>query len=150
MGLEQQINEEIKAAVKSGDKIRLETVRSLRAAIIEFNKSGIGREMTPDDEIKLLNNAAKKRRDAIEMYEKAGRADLYEKERIELEVIKEFLPKQLSDDEIRSKAQSKIEEIGAKSMADMGKVMGAIMKEFAGKAEGGKVQNIVKELLGNL
>lgn len=150
MALELTITEGIKAATKSGDKLRLETLRSIRAMIIEFNKSGVGREMNSDDELKLLNLAAKKRRDAIEMYEKAGRADLYDKEKAELEIIMEFLPKQLSDDEIRTITQARIEAVGAKGMADMGKVMGGLMKELAGKADGGRVQSIVKEILGSM
>jgi len=148
MNLEQKISEELKSAVKSGDKIRLETIRSIRAGIIEFNKSGAGRDMNEADEIKILNNNAKKRKDAIELYEKAGRTDLLEQEKRELEIIMEFLPKQISDDEIKLVISNIIEQVGAKTSQEMGKVMGPAMKQLAGKADGTKVQAIVRELLG--
>ncbi|MDQ1265056.1 MAG: uncharacterized protein QG635_206, partial [Bacteroidota bacterium] len=122
MNFEQKINEEIKLATKSGEKLRLETLRSLRAAIIEFNKSGIGREMNDEDGIKILNAAAKKRKDAIAMYEQGGRYDLADKENTELFIIQEFLPKQMSEDEIIIEAKKIIEDTGASSAKDMGKV----------------------------
>ena len=150
MTLEQKVTEEMKLAMKSGNKMRLETLRSLRAGIIEFAKSGLDREMNQDDEIKLLNNQAKRRRDAIEMYNKAGRTELKEKEEFELSVIQEFLPKQLSDEELSVIIKSVIEKTGASSMKDMGKVMGASMKELSGKADGNKVQQLVKDILGGM
>lgn len=150
MTLEQRVNEEMKIAMKSGNKLRLETLRSLRAGIIEFSKSGLDREMNQDDEIKLLNNQAKRRRDAIDMYDKAGRTELKEKEEFELSVIQEFLPKQLTDDELSAIIKSVIEKVGASSMKDMGKVMGASMKELSGKADGNKVQQLVKDILGGM
>ena len=107
MNLEPKINEELKNAIKSGDKIRLETMRSIRASIIEFNKSGSDKEMNEDDEMKILNSQAKKRRDAIELYDKGGRDDLVEKEKKELEIIMEFLPKQLTENEIKEIVQNK-------------------------------------------
>lgn len=148
MGLEQKINEEMKEAMKSGQKERLETLRSIRAAIIEFSKSGIDREMNNEDEIKILNMLAKRRKDSIDMYASAGRNDLKEKEEFELTVIQEFLPPQLSDDEIKEIIQGVVTETGATSPKDMGKVIGASMKKLSGKADGTKVQQIVKELLG--
>lgn len=148
MGLEQKINEEMKEAMKSGQKERLETLRSVRAAIIEFAKSGIDREMNNEDEIKILNMLAKRRKDSIEMYANAGRNDLKEKEEFELTVIQEFLPPQLSDDEIKEIIQGVVTETGATSQKDMGKVMGMSMKKLSGKADGTKVQQIVKEVLG--
>lgn len=147
MNLEQKINDELKAAMKSGDKNRVDVIRSIRSAILEFNKSGIGRELNEDDEIKILNSAAKKRRDAIDMYKQANRPELQEKEEVELLVIQEFLPKQLSDEEIKEIVIGVIANTGAQGMKDMGKVMGASMKELKGKADGNKVQEIVKGLL---
>lgn len=148
MGLEQKINEEMKEAMKSGSKERLETLRSIRAAIIEFAKSGLGREMNNEDEIKILNSLAKKRKDAIEMYANAGRQDLKEKEESELKVIQEFLPKQLDDIEIKEVIKSIIDETGANSAKDFGKVMGLSVKKLSGQADGSKIQLFVKELLG--
>jgi len=150
MTLEEQINEQLKAAIKSGDKIRLETLRSLRASIIEFNKSGAGREMNSDDELKILKSAAKKRKDAIEMYEKAERTELADKEKQELEIINSFLPEQLSEDEIRRTVLNTIEQVNAEGMKDMGRVMGSVMKELKGKADGNIVRQIVQSELGKL
>jgi len=147
MNLEQKINEELKQAMKSGDKTRLDALRSIRAGIIEFLKSGSDVVLTPEVELKILNQAAKKRKEAIELYEKAGRVDSLEKEKIELEVISEFLPKMMEEEEVRIYLKNKIEQVGATSMKDMGKVMGPCMKELSGKAEGALVQKIVKELL---
>ena len=148
MNLEEKINSELKDAMKTGKKDRLTALRSIRTQILEFNKSGVGREMNEDDEIKLLKSAAKKRRDAIEMYEKGGREDLLNKEKFELEVINEFLPEQLSDQEIVAVVNKAIMQTQASSMSDMGKVMGPVMKELKGKADGNKVKEIVKEKLG--
>ncbi len=148
MSLEQKINEEMKAAMKNADKIRLETLRSVRAAIIEFAKSGLNREMNNEDEIKILNSLAKKRKDAIAMYEQAGRNEAKEKEELELSIIQEFLPKQLSDEEITKIIKEIIEKVGASSQKDFGKVMGPSMKALSGQADGNKVQTIVKNLLG--
>lgn len=147
MSLEETINEELKTAAKAGDKLRLQTIRSIRAAIIEFNKSGSESAMTADDELKLLLSQAKKRKDAIEMYEKGGRQELAEQESKELAIIEEFLPKQMSKEEVSAEVKKIIEATGATDMKHMGKVMGAAMKELKGKADGNTVQSIVKELL---
>jgi uncharacterized protein YqeY len=148
MALEAKINEEIKTAMKSGEKLRLETLRSIRAAIIEFAKSGLNREMNEADELKMLNNIAKKRKDAITMYKDANRMELADKELSELTVILEFLPAQLSEVEVRAIIMKIKEDSGAVDMKDMGKVMGPSMKALSGKADGGLVQSIVKEILG--
>jgi uncharacterized protein YqeY len=149
MTFEEKINEELKLATKSGDKVRLETIRSIRAAIIEFKKSGIGRDMNTDDELKILGNQAKKRKDAIEMFEKGNRFDLVEKEKAELAIIEEFLPKQLSDDEIMNICKKIVNDSGVTHVKDFGKVMGLAMKELKGKADGSKVQAILKSLLSS-
>lgn len=149
MSLEQKINDELKASIKSGDKLRMETLRSIRATIIEFNKSGIGREMNQDDEIKILKSAAKKRKDAIEMYEKGGRPELAEKEKQELQIISEFLPKQLSEVEISNLVSAIIKDLDASGLKDIGKVMAAAMQQLKGKADGSLVQQIVKTSLEN-
>ncbi len=147
MTLEEKINEEIKAAAKAGNKLRLETMRSIRAAIIEFNKSGSGKVLDEEEETKLLLHAAKKRRDAIEMYEKGERYELAAKEEQELAFIEEFLPKQMSEDEVRKTVDSIIADLGASDMKDMGKVMGAAMQQMKGKADGKFVQTVVREKL---
>ena len=149
MTFEEKINEELKLATKSGDKVRLETIRSIRAAIIEFKKSGIDREMNSDDELKILGNQAKRRKDAIEMFEKGNRFDLVEKEKAELAIIEEFLPKQLADEEIMDICKKIINDSGVTHVKDFGKVMGIAMKELKGKADGAKVQSILKSLLSS-
>lgn len=147
MSLEVKINDELKSAMKAKDSIRIDALRSLRSAIIEFNKSGAEREMNNDDEMKLLKSAAKKRKDAIDMYEKGNRTDLAEKEKAELKIIEEFLPEQMSEAEITKIIEKVIADTGAESMKDMGKVMGASMKALKGMADGNVVQNIVKSKL---
>lgn len=147
MTFEQRINEEMKAAMKSGDKLRLETIRSIRAGILEFQKSGIDREMNDADVQKILLSGAKKRKDAIEMYASANRQDLADKEAAELKIIEEFLPKQMEESEIRTFIAEFIKNVGAEGMKDLGKVMGPAMKELTGKADGNTVQRIVRELL---
>ncbi len=149
MNLEAKINEELKAAIKKGDKLRMETLRSIRAAIIEFNKSGVGREMNEDDEIKILQHNVKKRKDAIELYDKAERYELAHKERTELEIINEFLPKQLTHEEIKQVISDVTSNLGASDMKDFGRVMGEAMKQLKGRAEGSMVQEIVKNILSN-
>ena len=150
MGLETIINTQLKEAIKSGDKTRIETIRSLRASIIEFNKSGVGREMNDDDELKILKSAAKRRKDAIEMYVKGGRMELAEKEKQELEIINSFLPEQASEEEIKNIVSRTIQSVNAEGMKDMGKVMGIVMKELKGKADGNLVRQIVQSELGKI
>ena len=148
MPLEQLVNEHMKEAMKSGDRLRLDTLRMLRASIIEFNKSGNAQNgMTEEDEQKILLNAAKKRKDAIEMYKQANRSDLQEKEELELQIIQSYLPKQLSEEEIHAAINTLITQTGAQGPKDMGKVMGLAMKELRGKADGTTVQAILKSIL---
>lgn len=147
MSLEERVNEELRKAIKSGDQIRMNTLRSLRASIIEFHKSGINRDINYDDEIKILQSAVKKRKDAIELYQKGNRLDMVESELKELQIIEEFLPPKLSENEIRTRLQEIINAVGATSLKDLGKVMGKAMNEFKGKADGSIVQKIAKELL---
>ncbi len=148
MNLTEQINADIKSAMIARDSLRLETLRSIRAGILEFEKSGVERSMTPDDEFKILNAAAKKRKDAIEQYENAGRTEAAEKEKAELEIIMSYLPEQMSADDVRNAVKAIIADVGATGPADFGKVMGAAMKQLKGKADGSLIQSIAKELIG--
>lgn len=148
MTLTDTINDHIKEAMKAGDKLRLETLRSLRAGILEFEKSGQDRAMGPDDEFKILNSAAKKRKDAIEQFEAAGRSEAAEKERQELAIIMAYLPAQLTEDEVTAEVRQIIASVGATTAADFGKVMGAATKALKGKADGSMIQRIAKQLLG--
>lgn len=148
MALKDKINEDLKASMKSGDKLRLETVRSVRALILEFDKSGAGRELTPEEEISLINSAVKKRRDAIEQYQKAGRIDLSSKEEAELKILQEYLPKQLSDGELNEEIKNIAVSINAQGKEDFPKLMPLAAKTLKGKAEGKAVKLAVEKYLG--
>ena len=150
MSLKDKITEDMKAAMKSGDKIRLETVRSIRALILEFEKSGSDKPLTPDDEMKMLITAAKKRREAMDIYTQNNRPELAEKEAAELAILQEYLPKQLSRDEIESRVGAVIAEVGAAGPQDTNKVIPVLMKEMKGKADGKLIQEIVKDQLSKL
>lgn len=138
----------MKTAMKGGDKLRLETLRSLRALILEFEKSGAGRAMNEEDEQKLLLSASKKRKDAIEQFRNAGRTEAADKEAAELAIIQEFLPKQMEEAEVEAAVKAIITSVGATTAQEVGKVMGAAMKELRGKADGNLVQAVAKRLLG--
>ncbi len=150
MGLKEQIDRDLKEAMKSGDKNKVNTVRSIRAALLEKEVSlreGGKAELSDEQILAVLTSLAKKRRDSIQQFEDAGRNDLVKIERDELAVIETYLPAQMSDEEIGSEIRKIITEVGAASMKDMGKVMGAAMKKLKGKADGAKVQEIVKSAL---
>jgi hypothetical protein len=148
MLLKEKINNDLKSAMKSGDKIRLQTIRSIRAAILEFEKSGSGTEMNEAEEIKLLSTAAKRRKESIEQFRKGGREDLALIEEAELTVIMEYLPKQLTPEEIESEIRKLAEQVGASTKADFGKLMSSVMKELKGKADGKLVKELVEKVLG--
>jgi uncharacterized protein YqeY len=150
MGLKEQISEEIKAAMKMPDKTRLETLRTLRAVLMEreIEKRGSGTGVTPDDEMAVMMSAAKKRKESIEQFEKGGRPELAEQERKELAIIQEYLPKQLLTGDIETIVDQVMKEIGASGPGDFGKLMPAVMKQLKGKADGRVIQDIVKKKLG--
>ncbi len=146
MSLMEKLMSELKNAMKEKDKIRVDTVRLL---ISQLKNARIeaGDDLTPDQELQVLMSAAKKRREAIQAYQSGGREDLLEQEQKELQIIEEFLPKQLSDEEIEKEVSAIIEQLGASSMKDLGRVMGEAMKKLKGKADGKKVQSIVRAKL---
>lgn len=145
--IKEKINDLIHEAMKSGDRLKLETLRSIRAAFIEFDKSGSNKELNEEEELKIINSLVKKRKESIEIFEKANRLDLAEKEKKELEILISFLPEQLSEEEISKKLDEIIQQVGAKDSKDFGKVMSTAMKEFKGRADGKIVQNILKSKL---
>lgn len=147
MKLKDKINADLKDAMKSKNKIKLNTVRSIRAMILEFEKSGSVSELSEDEEIKMLSRAAKKRREAAEQYETAGRLELAENERQELSIIEDYLPKQLSEEEILTKVKMSADQIGAQSKADFGKLMGIVMKDLKGLADGNVIRKMVEKVL---
>jgi uncharacterized protein len=146
----QRIDTDFKTAMKSGDKVRLGTLRLLRAALKEKEIAlrGEGRPLTDDDVLATLSTAAKKRKESIEEYTKGGRTDRAAEEKAELDIIQAYLPEQLSPEAIADAVRKSIEETGATSIKDMGKVMSAVMPALKGRADGREVQTIVKQLLG--
>ena len=149
MDLKERINQDLKNAMKSGDKVKLNTVRSIRALILEFEKSGSGKEFTPEEELKLLTTAAKKRKDSVEMFKNAGRNDLVESEEAELKILMNYLPKQLDGAEIKNEVMRLAAEIGAKTKEDFPKLMPLVMKELKGKADGKIVKSVVENFLAS-
>jgi hypothetical protein len=149
MALKEKISEDLKAAMKSGDKLRLETLRTMRAALMEKEIAlrGEGKQLTPDDEVATLNSAAKKRRESIEQFQAAGRMELVEQETAELKIIQEYLPTQMGEDEIKSVIEEVVKATGASIAADFGKVMPQVMKQLKGKADGRVIQELVKQRL---
>jgi len=148
MNLTEKINSDLKEAMKSNDTVRLQTIRSIRALILEFEKSGTGKKLDSDEEIKLLTSAVKKRKEAIEEYVKAGRNDLASIEEAELKIIMSYLPKQLSMDEIISKVKQLADQIGAHSKTDFPKLMPLAVKELKGLADGKAIKEAVEKVLG--
>jgi len=148
MALEQQIMAEMKEAMKSKNEAALRGLRAIKAEIIKAKtEPGASGEIDEATELKFLQKMMKQRRDSLEIFEKQGRADLAAKEKEEMEVIERFLPKQLSEAEIKEAVAAIITQIGATSPADMGKVMGIASKQLAGLADGKAISNLVKELL---
>ncbi|MEM6735734.1 MAG: GatB/YqeY domain-containing protein [Bacteroidota bacterium] len=148
MNLKTNIEAEIKQAMRKKDKDRLRALRAIKSQILlaetEKGRSGA---LTEETEVKLLTKSAKQRKEAIQVYEEQGREDLAATERFELKVIESFLPLQLSDAEVESAVKKIIEEIGASSISDIGKVMSAATKKLIGKADGKTISEIAKKLL---
>ncbi|MDJ0555411.1 MAG: GatB/YqeY domain-containing protein [Microcoleaceae cyanobacterium MO_207.B10] len=150
MSLKDRITEDIKNTMKAKDKVRLETVRSIKKVILEeeANARAAGKDtLTEAQEMDILSRLAKQRRDSIEQYTQAGRQELADQEAAELAVLEEYLPKQLSDAEVALVIDEIIAQVGASSPKDMGKVMGPAMQKLKGKADGKKVQELVKAKL---
>lgn len=145
MSLEQQVMTEMKEAMKAKDEATLRGLRAIKAGLLLLKTSG--GDVTADDEIKMMQKMVKQRRDALEIYQQQNRPDLAQKEEEEIKLIEKFLPKQLSADELKEAVQKIIEQTGAASAADMGKVMGAATKQLAGRADGKTISAMVKELL---
>lgn len=150
MTLKERISEELKAAMKSGDKLRLETLRTLRATLMEkeIQLRGTGKPMSADDEIAALTGAAKKRKESIEQFQSAGRTELVEQEQAELKIVQEYLPKQMDESEIARVIDEIVKSSGTEGAAEFGKVMPLVMKQLKGKADGKLIQELVKKRLG--
>jgi hypothetical protein len=149
MTLEQRINDGIKEAMKAQDEGRKRALREIKAQILLAKTDGSGTEITEEREIQILTKMAKQRKDSSEIYQREGRAELLAKEQEELRIIEEFLPQQMSVEEITAALKTIIAQVGASSPKDMGKVMGVATKQFAGVADGKVVAELVKQLLNN-
>jgi uncharacterized protein YqeY len=147
MGLEQTINNDIKTAMLAKDKLRLETLRSIKAGILLAKTAENAVEITEDFEIKMLQKMTKQRKESAAIYSQQNRLELAEKELAEAEIIEQYLPKRLSEEEITVALKEIIAAVDATSAKDMGKVMGAATKQLAGKADGRLISEIVKKLL---
>ena len=148
MSLEQKIMAELKTAMLAKDEKAVRSLRAIKAAIINAKTSeGAGGQIDEGEENKLLQKMVKQRKDSLEIFLQQNRDDLAQKEREELEIIERFLPKQLNADDLRQKVKQIIQDSGATSPADFGKVMGLASKQLAGLADGKAISAVVKELL---
>jgi len=146
MSIFEQIDKDIIKALKGGDKARLTVLRGLKSDL-KYKQIDSGEELTDEKALEVLSSAAKRRRDSIEQFRQGGRDDLVQQEESELEIITAYLPKQLSEDELRQLAEAAIAEVGADSPKQMGLVMKALMPKVKGKADGKMLSRLILELL---
>ena len=146
MSLADSLQKDMIAAMKAKDKEKLSTVRMLKAAVSN-EKINAGHDLSPEEEIAVLSRELKQRKDSLDEFKNAGREDSVKQLEKEIEVVQSYLPKQLSEDEVKDIVQETINEVGATSKADFGKVMGAVMPKLKGKADGKLVNETVKSLL---
>jgi uncharacterized protein YqeY len=148
MSLTEQINADLKSAMKNKEKEKLEAIRAIKTAFtLAKTEKGSGAELTEDEELKIIQKLVKQRKDSAEIFKGQGRDDLYEKEVSEAKVISVYMPEQLCEEELAAKLAEIISKVGASGPQDMGKVMGMATKELSGKAEGKLIAQKVKELL---
>ncbi len=137
----------MKAAMRAKDKVRLETLRAIKSAILLANSEAGASELSADDEMKILLKLAKQRKDSLAIYEEQGREDLAADERAQLAVISDFLPKQMTEDELEAYLKELFVKLNVQGPQDMGKVMGMASKELSGKADGKAISAKVKQML---
>jgi len=147
MSLKEQIEKDFKQALKIKDEVVVSTLRMLQAAITNAEIAKMRKELTEEEIQKLIKSEIKKRKEAIEDYKKGGRGDLASKEEKEIKILEKYLPEQLGEEEIRKIVGKVIAEIGPTSPKDFGKVMGQVMKEAGGRADGAVVSRMVREML---
>jgi len=149
MSLTEQISADLIAAMKAKNTLALEAIRAAKTAfILAKSEKGADSVLTADEELKIIQKLVKQRRESAAIYKEQNRPDLYEKEVAEADVLEKYLPAKISEAELTNIIKGIIERVGAKTPADMGKVMGAATKELAGKADGKEISAIVKQLLG--
>lgn len=151
MSISEKIAADIKAAMLAKEKEKLEALRAVKAAfMLAKTEKGSADELSEDQELKIVQKLVKQRKDSAELYKTNGREELYDKEMSEAAVIEQYLPKQMSEDEVVDAVKSIIAEVGASGPQDMGKVMGVASKKLSGKAEGRVIAQKVKEVLASL
>ncbi len=148
MSLKERIETDIKNAMRAKQQDELRALRAIKSQILlAATEKGAAEDLTEAEEMQLLNKAAKQRKDSLEIYKKENRTDLAEKEEQELLIIERYLPKQLSEEEVKETVSGIISELNAGSMQDMGKVMGVATKKLAGRADNKTIASVVKSLL---
>jgi uncharacterized protein YqeY len=146
LSIAEQLTEDMKASMKAGQPSRTSVLRLLRGAL-KNEEIKLRHSLSEDETFKVLQREAKQRRDSIEAYQTADRTDLVQQEQAELEIISEYLPEAMSEDEVAKVVDEVLAETGASNIAQMGQVMGAVMKRVGAKADGGMVSKLVKEKL---
>lgn len=149
MTLFDKITEDIKNAMLAREKEKLESLRAIKAALLIARTEKSSTEMTPEGEIKILQKLVKQRRESAEIFTTQNRPELAEQENFEANIIAEYLPKQLTDAELEKELKEIMTQIGASSPADTGKMMGAASKQLAGRAEGKRIAQMVKDMLSS-
>ena len=147
MSLQENVNEQLKAAIKAKDTVALESLRAIKTAIMMTQTQAGAKELSSDDEIKLVQKLVKQRKDSAAIFHQQGRVDLAEPEEAQIKIIQQFLPEQLDDAAITEIVAAIIAKTGAAGMQDMGKVMGMASKAMAGKADGKTISSIVRQKL---
>ncbi|PWN66775.1 glutamyl-tRNA amidotransferase [Chryseobacterium phosphatilyticum] len=147
MSLENIISEAIKTAMRAKDRVALDSLRAVKSQILLLQTEARGAEVSAEQEIAILQRMIKQRKDSFEQFTAQGRQDLAEVEEAQMKVIEQFLPKQLSVEELEAEIKNIISETGAESIKDLGKVMGAASKALAGKSDGKSISEMAKKLL---
>lgn len=149
-GVREQLRSDLRDAMRARDVLRRNTIRMVEAAIKNAEIDKRGQELAESDVLAILQRQVKQRRESIEQFSQGGREDLAEKERVEIAIIEAYLPRQLSREEVEARARSVIEQMGAVGPGDRGKVMGLLMKDLRGQADGSLVNAVVGELLAEM
>ncbi|MGB0274068.1 MAG: GatB/YqeY domain-containing protein [Flavobacteriaceae bacterium] len=147
MSLQEQVTEQLKVAMKAKDSVALESLRAIKSAILLAQTQAGAKDLTPDDEIKLVQKLVKQRKDSAEIFRQQGREDLAEPEEAQIKIIEQFLPEQLDEESIAKVVDEIITQTNAEGMKDMGKVMGMATKAMSGKADGKTISAIVRQKL---
>lgn len=148
MSVLEELNKDMKDAMRAKDRDKLTTIRMIKSSI-QNEEISKGRALEEEEEIAILSREKKQRLESYEEFERAGRTDLLEKLDEEIEIVDKYLPEQLTDDEVRDIVNETIDEVGAESMQDMGQVMSSVMPKVQGKADGGQVNTLVREILSS-